>query len=57
MACGKKRHVFQGNLDVDKAYVWFAAVGKDAIHHGEEDRGVSNHICVRDFISSRIVEE
>jgi hypothetical protein len=45
----KKRRVFQGDLDMDKAYIWFVAVGEDAIHHGEEDRGGN-------FISSRIVE-
>ncbi len=56
MACGKKRRVFQSDLDMDKAYVWFAAVGKDATHHGEEDRGVSNRSHVGNFISSRIVE-
>jgi hypothetical protein len=55
MACGKKRRVFQGDLDTDEEYVWFAAVGEDAIHHGEEDRGVSNHSRVGNFISSRIV--
>ncbi len=56
MACGEKRRVFQGDLDVDKTYVWFAAVGEDAIHHGEEDIGISNRSCVGNFISSRIVE-
>ncbi len=56
MACGKKRCIFQGDLDANKAYVWFVAVGNDAIHHGEEDRGVSNRSRVGDFISSRIVE-
>ncbi len=56
MACGEKRRVFQGDLDADKAYVWFAAVGEYAIHHGEENRGVSNCSLVGNFISSRIVE-
>jgi hypothetical protein len=56
MACGKKCHVFQGDLDADKVYVWFAAVGEDAIHHGEEDRGISDCSHVGNFISSRIVE-
>ncbi len=56
MACGKKRRVFQGDLDADEAYVWFAAVGEDAIHHREKDRGISNRSRAGNFISSRIVE-
>ncbi len=56
MACGKERRVFQGDLDADKAYVWLAAGGEDAIYHGKEDRGISNHSCVGNFISSGFVE-
>ncbi len=57
MACGKKCCIFQGDLDVDKVYVWFAAVGEDAIHHRKEDRGVSNRSRVCNFICSRIVKD